>query len=73
MTDFEVADLISKHLLKKITETEEIKLWDWTQKNEDNHKKFEELTNINLLMKKLSIFLSPEGKNTKKPSIPVKK
>jgi len=60
LRDVEVADLISKYLLNRLTNNERLKLEQWIQASTVNREKFEELTNIELLMEKAAVFLGRE-------------
>ena len=57
-----IADLISKYLLKELSQTENEQLKAWTKESLDNWVAFQELTDPDSLAEKLKIYLSENTK-----------
>ena len=53
-----ITDLISKYLQNNLKHAERAQLQRWKRQSSANRRKFEELTNVDLLMEKITIYLS---------------
>jgi hypothetical protein len=64
-----IAHLISKYLHNELTPAERIQLKNWIARSRTNRVRFEKLTDIEVLNKKLRAFLLPKKGQKSAPSL----